>query len=97
MIAKRLLLLLSFSILASGILTMAGLLNYELIRYADFWADRFGFPYWWVEHVLVTFAGPMDYWHLEIVNLVKDIALYFLLSFGLSFAILIFRQIREKP
>jgi hypothetical protein len=94
--AKRIILLLAFSILISLSLTIVGLLNYELIRYADFWADRFGFPYWWVEHVLETFAGPKDYWHLEVANLVKNIILYFLLSFGSGFAILVFKQTKKR-
>jgi len=96
MIARQFLLLLAISVLSTLILTAGGLTNREPIRHMDFVADRFGFPYWWVEHVSVTFAGVTDYWHFEITNLVKNIILFFLLTFGCGLAVLLLKQARNE-
>ena len=92
MFAKRVLALVVLAFLSGSILTTLGLLKFEAIRMADFSADRFGFPYWWVEHVTDTFAGPADYWHVEMPSLAENIALYFLLGLGFWFAIPVWRR-----
>jgi hypothetical protein len=70
------------SFLSGSVLTALSLVRSDAIRMADFSADRFGFPYWWVEHVSVTFAGPADYWSTEPASFARNLASYFLLAFG---------------
>jgi hypothetical protein len=53
---------------------------------------KYGFPYRWVTHVTLTFAGAADIWHYETLNLAKDVILFFLLSLGIGFLILLSRQ-----
>jgi len=64
------------------ILTTAGLLYIEHVNMTDSVYTQYGFPYWWLIHVSVTFAGVTDIWHFETSNLVKDVVLFFLLSLG---------------
>ena len=90
--AKHAMLLLIFAALVSLIMTCGGLLVNESLRYADFETDRFGFPYYWIEHVLATFAGRADHWHIEIVNFGEDIALYFMVSLALLSLVLVFKR-----
>lgn len=79
---KRVALLLIVAALVSVLIAVGGLLYRQAIRYADFEADRFGFPYYWIEHVKENFAGPTDYWNIETSNLAINIALFFVASFA---------------
>ena len=80
--ARRILLLILTAALVSGLITVASLLFCEVIDYADFRADRFGFPYYWIEHVLMNFAGPTNRWNINIENLSKNITTYFIACFA---------------
>ena len=92
MLLKHVLFLLILSILSSMILTGGSLLYTQTIEMIDFAATRYGFPYWWFEHVYVTFAGRTDIWRFETSNLVKDMVLFFLLSLGFWFIIPLSKQ-----
>jgi len=80
---KQLFFILFAAALASGLITVGSLLFRQVIDYADFRADRFGFPYYWVEHVLMNFAGPADKWNINTENLAKNITIYFITCFTL--------------
>ena len=85
---KQVFLILFAIVLTSGLITVGSLLFRQIIDYEDFRADRFGFPYYWVEHVLMNFAGPSDQWNINIENLVKNFTIYFITCFavlGLTF------------
>ena len=92
MFLKRLVLLLILSILSSMALTVAGLLYVEHVNMTDSVYTNYGFPYWWLTHVGVTLAGPTDTWWFEKSNLVKDMILFFLLSLGFWFLILLSKE-----
>jgi len=89
---KHVLLLLILSILSSMTLTVAGLLYIEHVNMIDSVYTKYGFPYWWVIHVDETIAGVTDIWRFETSNLAKDVALFFLLSLGFWFLILLSKQ-----
>ncbi len=95
MMIKSVLLLLVLSVLSSLILSAASLLYHETVQMTDFSAVRYGFPCYYVEHVLVNFAGPTNRWYFTGENLVTDVNLCFLLSLGLWFAILLIRNKRH--
>jgi hypothetical protein len=80
--AKHIALLLIVAALISVLITVGSLLYRQVIRYADFEADRFGFPYYWIEHVKETFSGRTDRWNVEPSNLAMNIALFFVVSFA---------------
>jgi len=73
-------------------LTVAGLLYIERVSIIDFAATKYGFPYWWLIHVYVTFAGKTDIWSFEASNFIKDMILFFLLSLGFGILILLLKQ-----
>ena len=93
---KRVLVLLILSISSSMILTAGSLLHKQTVEMQDFVVDRYGFPYWWFEHVYVTFEGKTHYSHIEMSNLAKDIVLYLLVSLGIWFIILLSKQRRTQ-
>jgi len=92
MLLKHVLLLLILSILSSMTLTVAGLLYVEHVNMVDSVYTKYGFPYWWLMHVGVTIAGVTDVWRFEASNLVKDAALFFLLSLGSWFLVLVSKE-----
>jgi len=96
MLSKYVLLLLILSLLSSVALTIGSLLYTEHINMVDFVATKYGFPYWWLMHIRVTIAGITDIWRFERTNLVKDMALFFLLSLGFWFVILLSKQRRNQ-
>jgi len=49
---KPVVLLIVVVVLASVLATFGGLLYRQTLRYIDFEADRFGFPYYWIERTL---------------------------------------------
>jgi len=84
-----LLLVLSLSLSFSIALTVVGLLHVRGIQMIDYSAAEYGFPYSWLIHIGVTIAGRTDIWRFEPSNLVKDMMLFFLLSLGFWFLILL--------
>jgi len=92
MLLKHVLLLLALSLLSNMTLTVAGLLYIEAVNMVDFVASRYGFPFWWLTHVTVTFAGATDLWHYEVSNLLKDIGLFFFFSLGFWGIVLLLKQ-----
>jgi hypothetical protein len=90
--AKRIVLLLIAAGLVSVFIAVGGLLYRQAIRYADFGADRFGFPYYWIEHVKETFAGRADYWSIETSNLAMNIVLFFLVSIAVLSLPLVWKE-----
>jgi len=74
------------------ILTVVGLLYIEAVNIVDFVASRYGFPFWWLMHVMVTFAGITDIWYYDVPNLLKDIVLFFFFSLGFWFVVLLLKQ-----
>jgi hypothetical protein len=89
---EHVLLILLLSALSSIALTALGLLYTEHVSMMDSVYTKYGFPYWWIVHVTVTFAGAANIWHYETPNLAKDVALFFLLSLGIGFLILFSKQ-----
>jgi len=92
MLLKHVLVLLILSILSSMTLTLAGLLYIEEVYMIDFAATKYGFPYWWLIHIHVTFAGKTDIWRFETSNFIKDMILFFLLSLGFGILVLLSKQ-----
>lgn len=91
MTAKNALLLLVLSVLSSLILSAASLLYHETVQMTDFSAVRYGFPCYYVEHVLVNFAGPTNRFVFIGLNFVVDMNMCFLVSLGLWTAIFLLR------
>ncbi len=89
---KQVLLLLILSLLSSMTLTFGGLLYAEHVDMTDSVYTKYGFPYWWLVNFSVTIAGKTDIWHFETSNLVKDMVLFFLLSLGFWFVILLTKR-----
>jgi hypothetical protein len=81
--AKYIALLLIAAAIASVFMTVGSLLYRQVIRYEDEEVVRFGFPYYWVEHVQVTFVGRADCWNIETSNVAVNIALFFIVSLGM--------------
>jgi len=93
--AKHIFLILFAAVLTSGLITVGSLLFRQIIDYEDFRADRFGFPYYWVEHVLMNFAGPTDKWNINIENLAKNFTIYFITCFAV-FSLTFVRKLARK-
>lgn len=89
---RHILLLLILSFPTSVALTALGLLHTEHVSITDSQYTKYGFPYWWIVHVTVTIAGPTDIWQHETSNLLRNIALFFTLSLGLGYLILLLTQ-----
>ena len=62
--------------LVSVLVVAVGLLHRQRLEYADYEADQFGFPYYWIEHVTATFAGRTDSWNMEVWNFAVDFILF---------------------
>jgi hypothetical protein len=77
---RHIVLLLTVAILASVLIAVVGLLYRQVTKYADFEAEKFGFPYYWVEHVKANFGGRTDYWNIEMPYLALNIAFFFVIS-----------------
>jgi hypothetical protein len=92
-----LLLVLSLSLSSSIALTVVSLLYVRGIQMIDYSAVEYGFPYPCLTHIGVTIAGRTDIWRFEPSNLVKDVTLFFLLSFGLWSIILLSMQRTRLP
>lgn len=90
--AKRIVLLLIAAGLVSVVIAVGSLLYRQAIKYADFEADRFGFPYYWIEHVKVNFAGRADYWSIQTSNLAMNIVLFFLVSIAVLSLPLVWKE-----
>jgi hypothetical protein len=91
MIVKNVLILLILSVSSSLILGAVSLLCRETVQMVDFSAVRYGFPCYYVEHVLVNFAGSTNRWVFVELNFIVDTTMYFLLSLGLWSAIFLLR------
>ena len=94
--AKHIPLLMIVAVLVSVLTTVGGLLYRQIIEYADFEADRFGFPFYWIEHVKATFAGRTDHWNIETSNLAVNIVLFFMVSFAILSLILVWKTKRSQ-
>ena len=74
---KSIVFLLIVAALVSVLVVVGGLLYHQPLRYADYEADRLGFPYYWIEHVTATFAGRTDFWNIAVWNFAVDFILFF--------------------
>jgi hypothetical protein len=45
-------------------------------------ADRYSFPYYWIEHVSMNFAGSTDQWYINRETLAKNLTTYFMAYFA---------------
>jgi hypothetical protein len=95
MIVKNVLILLVLSVSSSLILDAASLLFRETVQMADFSAVRYGFPYYYAEHVLVNFAGSTNRWVFLELNFILDTTMYFLLGLGL-WSVVFFLRIKKR-
>jgi hypothetical protein len=78
--ARRIAFLLIAAALVGLLMTVGSLLCCQAIDYSDYRADRFGFPFYWIEHVTVTFSGRTDYWKISTSNLARNVVLIFAVS-----------------
>jgi len=92
---KRIVLPLVAAAFASVLITVGSLLYRQVIESSDYRADRFGFPYYWIEHVTVTFSGRTDYWNISTSNLAINVALLFTVSSVAMSLTLIFKSKRS--
>lgn len=53
----------------------------EYFPWADFEHWRYGFPLLWLIHQLSSFAGPVDRWYVEYVNLAVNLVFWALTAF----------------
>jgi hypothetical protein len=95
MVSRQPLRILAISILSTLVLAVCGLLCQQRISMVDYEAVQYGFPYRWLEHVLVTFAGRADYFRVDTANLIRNIALYFVLSLSFCIGIFLVKQRRH--
>jgi len=93
--ARRIVFLLVAAAFVSVLITVGSLLYSQAIRHEDYWADRFGFPYYWMEHVTVTFSGRTDYWNISTSNLAMNVVLFFTVSIVAMCLTLIFKSRRS--
>jgi hypothetical protein len=93
--AKRIAFLLIAAAFVSVLITVGSLLYRQVIEGSDYRADRFGFPYYWMEHVTVTFSGRTDYWNISIANLVMNVVLFFMVGIAALCLILILKSKRN--
>jgi hypothetical protein len=94
MVGRQALFVVFFSVLSTAGLLAGGLAYVQSTKVLDFEAARYGFPYWWIERVLVTFAGRTDFLHVETSGLIKNITIYFLASLCFWLALVLVRQRR---
>jgi hypothetical protein len=93
--AKRIVFLLVVAAMVSVLITVGSLLHSQAVEYSDYRTDRFGFPYYWIEHVTMTFAGRTDYWNIATSNLAMNIVLFFIISFGALCLTLVWKSKRS--
>jgi len=93
--AKRIVFLLVGAAFISVLITVGSLLYRQVIEGSDYRADRFGFPYYWIEHVTVTFSGRTDYWNISTSNLAMNVVLLFTFSIAAMCLTLIFKSKRS--
>jgi hypothetical protein len=93
--AKRIVFLLVAAAFVSVLITVGSLLYRQVIDGSDYRADRFGFPYYWIEHVTVTFSGRTDYWNISTANLAMNVVLLFTVSIAAMSLTLIFKSRRS--
>jgi hypothetical protein len=93
--AKRIAFLLIAATFASVFITVGCLLYRQVIESSDYRVERFGFPYYWMEHVTVTFSGRTDYWNISIANLVMNVVLFFMVGIAALCLILILKSKRN--
>jgi len=64
------------------------------------WPDNvhvnYGFPFVWATHTLVTIAGPVDKWNVNVEALIMDLALW-LGSMVIVTAALLYLRDRKRP
>jgi hypothetical protein len=93
--AKRIASLLTGATFAGVFITVGCLLYRQVIEGSDYRAERFGFPYYWMEHVTVAFSGRTDYWNISIANLVMNVVLFFMVGIAALCLILILKSKRN--
>jgi hypothetical protein len=86
---KRIAFLLIAATFASVFVTVGCLLYRQVIERSDYRVERFGFPYYWMEHVTVTFSGQTDYWTISTSNLVMNVVLFLLVGIAALCLILV--------
>jgi hypothetical protein len=93
---KPVVLLLISATLVSVVATVGGLLYRKTVRDADFEAERFGFPYYWREHVTATFGGRADIWNTETWNFATNFILFFAASCGALLLAFVWKSKRSQ-
>ena len=93
--AKHIVFLLVAAAFVSVFITVGSLLYRQVIEGSDYRADRFGFPYYWIEHVTVTFSGRTDYWNISTSNLAMNVVLLYTVSIAALCLTLIFKSKRS--
>lgn len=69
-------------------MVMLGLLVSFQYNWPDFVHTDYGFPLVWGTHITVTMVGPIDQWHVNLIKLVLNIAIWLAASFLVSWALL---------
>ena len=92
---KRIVFLLVAAAFVSVPITAGSLLYRQVIESSDYRVERFGFPYYWMEHVTVTFSGRTDYWTISTSNLVMNLVLFFMVGIAALCLILILKSKRN--
>jgi hypothetical protein len=62
--------------LAVSIIMIATMLFGRSVSYPDNIHNLHGLPLAWGSHQLVTIQGPVDYWHVNLVNLGIDLVFW---------------------
>ena len=93
--ARRFAFLLIAATFASVLITVGSLLYRQVVEMSDYRAERFGFPYYWMEHVTVTFSGRTDYWNISTSNLIMNVVLFFMVDIATLCLILVLKSKRN--
>ena len=79
--------------LACAIVALIALTYGTEFSVPDALSRSYGFPFNWGVHQLMTIAGPVDIWNVNMTNLIVDIGLWLLIIIALP---IIANKIQEK-
>ena len=70
-----------------SLLSIISLIYGRLFSVPDAVSRTYGFPLAWGVHQLITIAGPVDVWNVNITNLAIDLAFWYLVFLASQFVV----------
>jgi hypothetical protein len=68
-----------------SLIAIIGISYGRLVSFPDAESRIYGLPFNWGTHQLVSIAGPVDIWSVNISNLVLDLAFWFVILLAAQF------------